>query len=73
VARIMMLEPELADPDSPAAKQVKKYLDLDPNWHMTPSLVVQGGTSRAGNTMRGSVAESSRSSNFFLPLQVNHC
>jgi pimeloyl-ACP methyl ester carboxylesterase len=45
VARIMMLEPELSDPGSPAAKQVKKYLDLDPNWHMTPCLVVQGGTS----------------------------
>jgi hypothetical protein len=45
VARIMMLEPELSDPDSPAAQMVKKYLALGPNWHMTPSLVVQGGTS----------------------------
>ncbi|HMF35349.1 MAG TPA: hypothetical protein VKF17_01865, partial [Isosphaeraceae bacterium] len=45
VARIMMLEPALSDPDSPMAKMVKKYLDLDPDWHMTPSLVVQGGTS----------------------------
>jgi hypothetical protein len=45
VARIMMLEPELSDPDSPAAKEVKKYLDLDPNWHTTPSPVVQEGTS----------------------------
>jgi len=45
VARIMMLEPALSDHDSPMAKMVKKYLDLDPNWHMTPSLVVQGGTS----------------------------
>ena len=45
VARIMMLEPALSDPDSPPAKMVKKYLDLDPDWHMTPSLVVQGGMS----------------------------
>ena len=45
VARIMMLEPALSDPDSPMAKMVQKYLDLDPKWHMTPSLVVQGGTS----------------------------
>ena len=45
VARVMMLEPELSDPDSPAAKMVQKYLDLEPNWHMIPALVVQGGTS----------------------------
>ena len=45
VARIMMLEPDLSDPDSPAAKMVKKFLDLDPTWHITPSLVAQGGTS----------------------------
>jgi pimeloyl-ACP methyl ester carboxylesterase len=45
VARVMMLEPELSDPDSPAAKAVQKYLDLEPNWHMVPTLVVQGGTS----------------------------
>src|SRR5262249_39114234 len=31
VARIMMLEPELSDPDSPAAKKVREYLDLEPN------------------------------------------
>ena len=29
-ARVMMLEPELADPDSPAAKPVQKYSDLEP-------------------------------------------
>ena len=45
VARIMMLEPALSDPNSPMAKMVKEFLDLDPKWHMTPSLVVQGGTS----------------------------
>ena len=45
VARIMMLEPALSDPDSPMAKMVTKFLDLDPKWHVTPSLVVQGGTS----------------------------
>ena len=45
VARIMMLEPALSDPDSPTAKMVQKYLDLEPNWHMIPALVVQGGTS----------------------------
>ena len=45
VARVMMLEPDLSDPDSPAAKMVQKYLDLEPNWHMIPALVVQGGTS----------------------------
>jgi len=45
VARIMMLEPALSDPDSPIAKMVEKYLDLDPKWHVTPSLVVPGGTS----------------------------
>ena len=45
VARVMMLEPDLSDPDSPAAKIVQKYLDLDPDWHMIPALVVQGGTS----------------------------
>ena len=45
VARVMMLEPDLSDPDSPAAKMVQKYLDLDPDWHMTPALVVKGGTS----------------------------
>ena len=45
VARIMMLEPALSDPDSPMAKMVKEFLDLDPKWHMIPSLVVQGGTS----------------------------
>jgi hypothetical protein len=45
VARIMRVGPELADPDSPTAKTVQKYLGLDPNWHMTPSLVSQGETS----------------------------
>jgi hypothetical protein len=45
VARVMMVEPALSDPDSPAAKMVQKYLDLEPNWHMIPTLVVQGGTS----------------------------
>ena len=45
VARIMMLEPALSDPDSPMAKLVKKFLDLDPEWYMTPSPVVQGATS----------------------------
>ena len=30
VARIMMLEPALSDPDSPMAKMLQKYLDLDP-------------------------------------------
>ena len=45
VARVMMLEPELSDPDSPAAKMAQKYLDLEPNWHMIPALAVQGGTS----------------------------
>ena len=45
VARVMMLEPDLSDPDSPAAKMVQKYLDLEPDWHMTPALVVKGGTS----------------------------
>jgi pimeloyl-ACP methyl ester carboxylesterase len=45
VARVMMLEPDLSDPNSPAAKMVQKYLDLEPNWHMAPSLVVQGGKS----------------------------
>ncbi len=45
VARVMMLEPDLSDPDSPAAKMVQKYLDLDPDWHMTLAPVVQGGTS----------------------------
>jgi hypothetical protein len=45
VARVMMVEPALSDPDSPAAKMVQKYLNLDPDWHMTPALVVQGGTS----------------------------
>ncbi|MGO9922168.1 MAG: DUF3141 domain-containing protein [Isosphaeraceae bacterium] len=45
VARVMMLEPALSDPGSPVAKMLQKYLDLDPNWHMIPALVVQGGTS----------------------------
>jgi hypothetical protein len=45
VARVMMLEPDLSDPDSPAAKLVQKFLDLEPNWHKIPTLVVQGGTS----------------------------
>jgi len=27
VARVMMLEPDLSDPDSPAAKMAQKYLD----------------------------------------------
>jgi len=45
VARVMMLEPDLSDPDSPAATMVQKYLNLDPDWHMTPALVVKGGTS----------------------------
>jgi hypothetical protein len=44
VARIMLLEPALSDPDSPLAEKVKKYLDLDPNWHLNPSLAVRGGT-----------------------------
>jgi hypothetical protein len=52
VARIMMLEPALSDPDSPMAKMVTKFLNLDPTgWrdilpqqHMTPSLVAPGGT-----------------------------
>ncbi len=42
VARVMMLEPDLSDPDSPAAKMARKYLDLDPDWHVTPALVVKG-------------------------------
>ena len=29
VARVMMLEPDLSDPDSPAAKAVQSYLGLD--------------------------------------------
>jgi hypothetical protein len=45
VARIMMLEPEMSDPDSPAAKKVREYLDFDPDWHLTPALVVKGGAS----------------------------
>ncbi len=45
VARIMMLEPDLSDADSPAAKMAQEYLDLDPDWHMIPALVVKGGTS----------------------------
>ena len=45
VARVMMLEPDLSDPDSPAAKMAQKYLDLEPNWHMIPAPVMQGGTS----------------------------
>jgi len=45
VARIMMLEPAMSDPDSPMAKMVTKFLDLDPKWYVTPSQVVQGGTS----------------------------
>jgi pimeloyl-ACP methyl ester carboxylesterase len=45
VARVMMLEPELSDPDSPEAKMVQKYLDLEPNWHMIPGPVVPGGRS----------------------------
>ena len=40
VARIMMLEPALSDPDSPLAKKVKTLFDLDPNWHLNPSLAV---------------------------------
>ena len=48
VARIMMLEPALSDPDSPMAKMLQKYLDLDPKWHVTPSLVVQGGDVMSG-------------------------
>ncbi len=44
VGRVMMLEPALCGPDSPAAKMVQKYLDLEPNWHKFPALVVQGGT-----------------------------
>jgi pimeloyl-ACP methyl ester carboxylesterase len=43
VGRVMMLEPDLSDPDSPAAKLLQKYLNLEPNWHMTPALVVKGG------------------------------
>jgi hypothetical protein len=45
VGRVMMLEPALCGPDSPAAQMVQKYLDLEPNWHKTPALVVQGGRS----------------------------
>ncbi|MFO0892642.1 MAG: DUF3141 domain-containing protein [Isosphaeraceae bacterium] len=45
VARVMMLEPVLSDPDSPAAKMVQKYLGLEPDWHMIPAQLVQGGTS----------------------------
>jgi len=45
VGRVMMLEPTLCGPNSPAAKMVQKYLDLKPNWHKTPALVVQGGKS----------------------------
>jgi hypothetical protein len=45
VARVMMLEPDLSDPESPAARTVQKYLNLEPNWHMIPALVVQGGKS----------------------------
>jgi hypothetical protein len=45
VARVMMVEPDLSDPDSPAAKAIQKYFDLKPNWHIIPALVVQGGTS----------------------------
>jgi hypothetical protein len=45
VARVMMLEPDLSDPDSPAAKMVQKYLDLDPGWHIIPTPVVKGGSS----------------------------
>jgi hypothetical protein len=44
VARVMMLEPDLSDPGSPAAALVKKFLDLEPNWHKIPGLVVRGGT-----------------------------
>jgi len=43
VARVMMLEPDLSDPDSPAAKAVQKYLDLKPNWHITTAPVVKAG------------------------------
>jgi hypothetical protein len=45
VGRVMMLEPDLSDPDSPAAKMVQNYLDLGPGWHITPVPAVQGGTS----------------------------
>jgi hypothetical protein len=45
VARVMMVEPDLSDPESPPAKAVQKYLDLKPNWHLIPALVVQGGAS----------------------------
>ncbi len=45
VGRVMMLEPALCGPDSPAAKMLQKYLDLDLDWHITPALVVKGGTS----------------------------
>jgi hypothetical protein len=45
VARVMMVEPALSDPESPAAKMVRDYLDLEPDWHITPALVVKGGTS----------------------------
>jgi hypothetical protein len=43
VGRVMMLEPALCGPDSPAAKMVRKYLDLEPNWYKVPAVVVQGG------------------------------
>ncbi|MBV8230082.1 MAG: DUF3141 domain-containing protein [Planctomycetaceae bacterium] len=45
VARIMMLEPSLSDPDSPLAKKVRKLFGFDPDWHLNPSLAVPGGTS----------------------------
>lgn len=45
VGRVMMLEPTLCGADSPVAKMVQKYLELEPNWHKVPALVVQGGKS----------------------------
>ena len=44
VSRVMSLDPETSDPDSPAATMVANALDIEPNWHLTPALAVQGGT-----------------------------